>query len=117
MRSKSRKRKLARWKSKLGLPDLDHAKAAVLASLHSPESERRYRHAVDDFVGWYCSEPRLSFNKMVVTRYRLPLLEGGLSWSNLFFGFAKLATEATCRCRTGRNRVDGLQQGIMEATL
>ena len=31
MRSKNKKRKLARWKSKLGLPDLDHAKAAVLA--------------------------------------------------------------------------------------
>jgi hypothetical protein len=29
MRSKNKKRKPARWKSKLGLPDLDHAKAAV----------------------------------------------------------------------------------------
>ena len=33
MRSKSKKRKLARRKTKLGLPDLDHAKAAVLASV------------------------------------------------------------------------------------
>src|SRR6266550_7314974 len=45
-------------------------RAAVLASLHSPESQRSYRHAIDEFVGWYCSEPRLSFNKTVVTRYR-----------------------------------------------
>jgi site-specific recombinase XerD len=73
MRSKSKKRKLARGKTKLGLPDLDHAKAAVLASLHSPESQRSYRHAIDEFVGWYCSEPRLSFNKTVVTRYRIHL--------------------------------------------
>ena len=62
MGSKSKKRKLARRKTKLGLPDLDHAKAAVLASLHSPESQRSYRHAIHGFVGWYCSEPRLSFN-------------------------------------------------------
>src|SRR5207237_771835 len=48
-------------------------KAAVLASLHSPESQRSYRHAIDEFVGWYCSEPRLSFNKTVVTRYRIHL--------------------------------------------
>jgi hypothetical protein len=73
MRSKSKKRKPSRWKTKLGLPDLDHAKAAVLASLHSPESQRSYRHAIDEFVGWYCSEPRLSFNKTVVTRYRIHL--------------------------------------------
>jgi site-specific recombinase XerC len=73
MKSKSKKRKLARRKTKLGLPDLDHAKAAVLASLRSPESQRSYRHAIDEFVGWYCSEPRLSFNKTVVTRYRIHL--------------------------------------------
>jgi site-specific recombinase XerD len=41
--------------------------------LRSPESQRSYRHAIDEFVGWYCSEPRLSFNKMVVTRYRIHL--------------------------------------------
>src|SRR6266550_1661787 len=73
MRSKSKKRKPAWRRTKLGLPDLDHAKAAVLASLHSPESQRSYRHAIDEFVGWYCSEPRLSFNKTVVTRYRIHL--------------------------------------------
>src|SRR5438128_2975112 len=70
---KSKKRKPAWRRTKLGLPDLDHAKAAVLASLHSPESQRSYRHAIDEFVGWYCSEPRLSFNKTVVTRYRIHL--------------------------------------------
>jgi site-specific recombinase XerD len=45
----------------------------VLASLRSPESQRSYRHAIDEFVSWYCSEPRLSFNKTVVTRYRIHL--------------------------------------------
>jgi hypothetical protein len=60
-----------RPKTKLGLSDLDHSKSAVLDSLRSPESKRDYRHAIDEFVRWYCSEPRLSFNKVVVTRYRI----------------------------------------------
>jgi hypothetical protein len=45
----------------------------VLGSLRSPESQRGYRHSIDEFIGWYCSEPRLSFNKTVVTRYRIHL--------------------------------------------
>jgi len=58
---------------KLGLPDLDQSRSAVLNSLRSPESQRGYRHSIDEFIGWYCSEPRLSFNKTVVTRYRIHL--------------------------------------------
>src|SRR5260221_5995019 len=57
------KRKLksghARLKTKLGLPDLEHAKVAVIVSLRSFESQRSYRHSIDEFVGWYCSAPRL----------------------------------------------------------
>ena len=58
-------------KTKLGLPDLDQAQAAVLGSLHSPESQRGYQHSINEFINWYCSEPRLSFNKTVVTRIHL----------------------------------------------
>ena len=57
----------------LRLPDLDQAKSAVLNSLPSKESQRSYRHAMEEFIAWYCSEPRLSFNKTVVTRYRIHL--------------------------------------------
>ena len=57
----------------LSLPDLDQARSAVLNSLPSKESQRGYRHAIDEFIAWYCSEPRLSFNKAVVTRYRIHL--------------------------------------------
>src|SRR3569623_416574 len=53
--------------------DLDQAKSAVINSLPSKESQRGYRHAIDEFIGRYCSEPRLSFNKTVVTRYRMHL--------------------------------------------
>jgi len=58
---------------KLGLPDLDQSRSAVFNSLRSPESQRGYRHSIDQFIGWYCSEPRLSFNKTVVTLYRIHL--------------------------------------------
>ncbi len=74
---KTKWRKLTRSKTRLGLPDLEHAKTAVLVSLRSPESQRSYQHSIDEFVLWYCSEPRLSFNKTVVTRYRIHL-EGRL---------------------------------------
>ncbi len=60
-------------KTILRLPDLDHAKAAVLNSLTCPDAQRGYRHAIDEFIDWYCSEPRLAFNKTVVLRYRFHL--------------------------------------------
>jgi len=57
----------------LRLPDLDHCKTAVLNSLGSPASRRVYEYAIDQFIAWYCSEPRLAFNRIVVVRYRLYL--------------------------------------------
>jgi len=55
----------------LRLPDLDHSKTAVLYILGSPASRRVYEYAIDQFIAWYCSEPRLAFNRIVVVRYRL----------------------------------------------
>jgi len=57
----------------LRLPDLDQAKSAVLNSLSSRDAQRGYRHAIDEFIEWYCSEPRLSFSRTVVVRYRMHL--------------------------------------------
>jgi hypothetical protein len=65
-----RNRRTSRSRRVLRLPDLEHARAAVLNSLSSSESQRGYRHAIDEFVDWYCSEPRLAFNRIVVLRYR-----------------------------------------------
>jgi site-specific recombinase XerD len=70
MKRKPHSRKKHTTKSVLRLPDLEHAKAAVLNSLTSPDAQRGYRHAIDEFVDWYCSEPRLAFNRIVVLRYR-----------------------------------------------
>jgi site-specific recombinase XerD len=72
MKHKNKKRQ-TRLKTKLDLPDLEHAKLAVIVSLRSFESQRSYRHSIDEFVAWYCSAPRLSLNKTVVLRYRLHL--------------------------------------------
>ena len=58
-------------KAILRLTDLEVAKSAVLSSVSCPDAQRGYRHAIDEFVDWYCPEPRLSFSKTVVVRYRM----------------------------------------------
>jgi site-specific recombinase XerD len=63
----------------LRLADLDHSKLAVLNSLTSPESRRVYEFAIEQFITWYCSEPRLAFNRTVVVRYRIQLEARGLA--------------------------------------
>ena len=72
---KSRKKKSP--KRVLALPDLEHAKTAVLNSLTSASGQRTYDHAIREFVAWYCSEPRLAFNRTVVLRYRIHLEQRG----------------------------------------
>ena len=57
-------------KTRLRLPDLEFSKTAVLNSLTSVDGQRGYGHAIDEFVDWYCSEPRLALNRTVVLRYR-----------------------------------------------
>src|SRR4029434_11230943 len=39
--------------------------------------QRTYDHAIREFVAWYCSEPRLAFNRTVVLRYRIHLEQPG----------------------------------------
>lgn len=71
MKPKSRSPKQRRYsKSRLRLPDLEFSKSAVLNSLTSVDGQRGYGHAIDEFVDWYCAEPRLALNKTVVLRYR-----------------------------------------------
>jgi site-specific recombinase XerC len=49
---------------------LEHAKKAALGTLVSFHSRRAYKNAIAKFIAWYCSEPRLGFNRSVVVRYR-----------------------------------------------
>jgi hypothetical protein len=51
----------------------------MLNTLASVHSRRSYEFAIDTFIAWYCSEPRLTFNRAVVVRYRSHLEGRGLS--------------------------------------
>src|ERR1700720_4486944 len=42
-------------KTVLRLPDLEQSKNAVLNSLAAPSSQEWYRHAMEEFIGWDCS--------------------------------------------------------------
>src|SRR4030095_16823731 len=72
--SKSRKKRKPP-KRVLALPDLEQAKYAVLNTLTSKSGQRTYDHAITEFVEWYCSEPRLAFNRTVVLHYRITLAQ------------------------------------------
>src|SRR5499427_5776562 len=69
--SKQRRKKRSP-KRVLALPDLEQSKAAALNRLSS-KSGRSYDRGITDFVDWYCSEPRLAFNRTVVLRYTIYL--------------------------------------------
>ena len=103
----------------LRLPDLDHCKLAVLNSLGSPASRRVYEYAIDQFVAWYCSEPRLAFNRIVVVRYRMYLESRGLAANTINQQLAavrRLAHEAadsgllSPELAAGISRVKGVKQ-------
>jgi hypothetical protein len=69
----STQRKRRAPKAILRLPDMDHAKGAVLNSLTFADAQRGYRHAIDEFIDWYCSELCLAFHRTVVLQYRIHL--------------------------------------------
>jgi len=79
-RNSSKRRKA---KTILRLPDLEQSKNAVLHSLAATSSQESYGHAIDEFIGWYCSEPRLAFNRTVVLRYRFLLEQKNLAPSTI----------------------------------
>jgi site-specific recombinase XerC len=117
MRKKSKKapcRKIV-----LRLPDLDHTKSAVLNSLSSPNSRRNYKFAIEQFITWYCSEPRLALNRAVVLRFRLYLESLGLAAGTINQRLAavrRLAYEAadsgmlSPELAAGIRRVKGVKQ-------
>jgi len=57
-RGKQNRARRSSPKHSLSLPDLDQARSAVLNSLPPKESQRGYRHAIDEFTAWCCSEPK-----------------------------------------------------------
>jgi integrase len=94
---KSRK-KCRNPKRVLRIPDLEHSKNAVLNSLPAHASQISYEHAINEFIFWYCSEPRLAFNRTVVLRYRFFLEQKNYSPSTINVRLAavrRLAYEAS----------------------
>lgn len=65
------------------IPELEQGKTAVLNTLASEHSRRSYEYAIERFIVWYCSEPRLTFNRTVVMRYRSFLERLSLSSSTI----------------------------------
>src|SRR5467141_2960848 len=93
-----KKSKGSKAKTILRLPDLEQSKNAVLHSLAAASSQESYGHAIDEFIGWYCSEPRLAFNRTVVLRYRFFLEQKNLAPSTINVRLAavrRLAYEAS----------------------
>src|SRR2546423_15702033 len=103
----------------LRLPDLDQSKLSVLNSVASPRSRRVYEYAIEQFIAWYCSEPRLAFNRIVVVRYRMHLEGRGLAANTINQQLAagrRLAYEAadsgllSPELAAGISRVKGVKQ-------
>src|SRR5262247_4286119 len=110
-KSKSRKKRLP--KRILALPDLEHAKTAVLNSLTSVSGQRTYDYAIREFVAWYCSEPRLAFNRSVVLRYRIHLEQQGLAPATINLRLAavrRIAYEAADAGRLSPELAAGLRR-------
>lgn len=85
-------------KAILRLPDLGQSKNAVLHSLAAASSQESYGRAINEFITWYCSEPRLAFNRTVVLRYRFFLEQKNLAPSTINVRLAavrRLAYEAS----------------------
>ena len=91
----------------LRLPDLDYAKGAVLNTLGSPASKRAYEFAIDDFVNWYCSEPRLTFSKTVVLRCRIELEYRHLARATINLRLAAAISLRSCRYGTAQPGTGG----------
>ena len=114
-----KKPKLRHRRTVLRLSDLYHSKSAVLNSLTSLASRRTYEYAIEEFSSWYCSEPRLAFNRVVVTRYRMQLETRSLAAATINQGLAavrRLANEASdcgllsADLAAGVQRVKGAKQ-------
>jgi site-specific recombinase XerD len=91
----------------------------VLNSLGSPASRRVYEYAINQFIAWYCSEPRLALNRIVVVRYRMHLESRGLAANTINQQLAavrRLAHEAadsgllSPELAAGISRVKGVKQ-------
>ena len=85
-----------------------------------------YGFAIQNFVHWYCSEPRLALNRIVVTHYRMQLEQLHLASSTIHQRLAavrRLAYEASDAgwlspdLAAGIKRVKGAKQTVRIAPI
>ena len=88
-------------KRSLAIPDLEQTKSAVLNGLTSKSGQRTYDHAINEFVDWYCSEPRLAFNRTVVLRYRIHLEQRHLAPTTINLRLAAIKRVAYAAAGSG----------------
>src|ERR1039457_6794239 len=99
--ARRQKAKRPKPKTVLRLPDLEQWKNAVLNSLAAASSQESYGHAIGEFIGWDCSQPRLAFNRTVVLRYRFPGTEEPCSRNEINIRLAAVRRLAYEACDTG----------------
>src|SRR6202000_1067311 len=112
--SQKRKNKIRCTRNTLRLPDLDQSKHSVLQSLGSAASKRTYGAAIEDFITWYCSEPRLAFGRTVVLRYRYDLESRRLAPATINLRLAavrRLAYEASDNGLLSPDMAAGVRRG------
>ncbi|MBV8828549.1 MAG: hypothetical protein JO108_04915 [Acidobacteriaceae bacterium] len=80
---------------------LEPYEAVLLNTSGSPQSQRAYGTAIDDFVAGYCSEPRITFNKTVVLRCRIQLASEASSPGDNHFVFSSRAPARLRRTEIG----------------
>jgi site-specific recombinase XerD len=85
----------------LTIPELEQSKAAVLNTLASQHSRRSYEYAIERFIAWYCSEPRLTFNRSVVVKYRAFLERLSLSAATINLHLSAIRRLADESAETG----------------
>src|ERR1039457_5857139 len=98
MARKQKTAKRPKPKTVVRRPGLEQSKNAVLNSLAAASSQESYGHAIEEFIGWHCSEPRLAFNRTVVLRYRFFLEQRTLAPATINVRLAavrRLAYEAS----------------------
>jgi site-specific recombinase XerD len=119
MSSNKEQRKSASHSPNHTVPELEQAKMSVLDTLPSVHSRRSYKYAIEKFIDWYCSTPRLGFNRSVMVRYRSFLESLILSAATInlhLSAIRRLADEAaesgwlSPELATGIRRVKGVRQ-------
>jgi site-specific recombinase XerC len=119
MSSQKHPRTIASCSLDLTVPELEQSKTAVLNILASVHTRRSYKHAIEKFIAWYCSEPRLAFNRSVVVRYRSFLERFSLSAATInlhLSAIRRLADEAaesgwlSAELAIGIRRVKGVKR-------